>query len=176
MQGGTSEARRRRSSLAPGIGEGEGVENRWTNRGTKTAGSVSRARSQPEKREGEVARRKTATAKRRAGNPGRRPLRWDAEPSPGRPERPEWLDPVGLDMWERTVAHLESLGLLFAVDEAAIALLADVWAKYRETRDWKLAVRVQSLLSEFGLTPRARAGLKIEPPRPRDPVAERFFS
>lgn len=111
--------------------------------------------------------------KRRAGNPGKRPLPTDEPQAPaGRPRTPSWLDPIGTRAFLRLRQHLETLGIASEVDEMALALAADIFSQYRRKRDWKLAARLQSLLAEFGLTPSSRTKVKL----PRKPSkSERFF-
>src|ERR1700732_3971707 len=76
------------------------------------------------------------------GNPGKRPLNTD-EPQPtGTPTRPDHLDRVAKLEWNRISAHLTSLGLLTAVDRAALAVYCQAWSRW---------VKAENEIKKFGL-------------------------
>lgn len=126
----------------------------------------------------------------------------EPKPQPGSPSPPSWLSREARAEWKRIVPALQSIGLLCTVDRAALAILCQSWADYREAdRKLKeeglvvktktasrpnplLAVRDQAfhqwakLAAQFGLSPSARARLKA--PEDATPKTEqgkdRFFA
>jgi len=122
------------------------------------------------------------------GNPGKRPLGEEPRPRPLTPTRPEWLLPEAKREWTRIVLELERMGLLTAVDRAALAAYCQAWARAIEAEvaiarlgatyladsgQWKtrpeayIAMRewqaVRSFASEFGLTPASRMRMSVAP-------------
>jgi len=125
------------------------------------------------------------------GNPGRRPLS-KGEPKPKRAERapsiPTWLEDEARVIWKRHARSLWELRLLTEIDVDAYATLCETTALYRTAVDmirkegvvWTnadtgysqqsgwVSVRnnslkqMQSLWSEFGMTPAARARIDIK--------------
>ena len=109
------------------------------------------------------------------------------EPKPPlvRPERPEALDTFGRAEWDRIVPQLEAMGILAAVDGAALALYCSAYSQWIRA-DLEVHIRgmlvdtgsggvkanpavtmahmaraqMHSLLSEFGATPAARSRVK----------------
>jgi len=98
------------------------------------------------------------------GNPGKRPRNHDApQPLAGRPELPARLrrSKNAVEMWEILLPQLEAMGVVTQADGPALALACDVYAKWCRKGTAALAARFQSLLAEFGLTPAARARLRV---------------
>lgn len=130
-------------------------------------------------------------AKKRAG---------ETPAAPGAPTAPAWLEDEARETWERLVDELLPLGVVTALDQTALAILCQAVLDYvgarkivREegitlvsvkgaiyqhpvvgiaNRAWE---RVLRACKEFGLTPAARAGLKIEKPETKDDGKARFF-
>lgn len=68
-----------------------------------------------------------------AGNPSKKHLN-DAEPhpSPLSPDRPDWLTPLAVQIWDQTVEELRAMGTLAHSDEAAIASYCQLYARYQQ--------------------------------------------
>lgn len=64
---------------------------------------------------------------------------------PACPERPDWLTPDALDMWERVTPELERLGLLGRIDLGALAAYCEAWATWKAAR---LVVEVEGVVVE----------------------------
>lgn len=123
------------------------------------------------------------------GNPSRLNLeaRKEAEPKPiaGMPPKPAMSTEAG-EAWDYVCQHLDSMGILAASDQQAIALLCKNWALLieaeshlkkegiivtvngqRQRNPW-LRVKLETekpvlkLLSEFGLTPSSRSRIAIQ--------------
>lgn len=130
-----------------------------------------------------------------SGNPGKRPIQAEPTPAPGPlPEAPAFLDPYGLEEWTRLAFGLHGLGLLSDLDVAVLAAYCTAYSLWRQgveelvrrsgdtllrgvgggvaaNAELTRIVRQQGELmlrfaSEFGLTPAARARLRIEPKKP----------
>lgn len=138
--------------------------------------------------------RKSNTAKRLAGNPGKRPVTEEPKPDSTMPELPAHLDAEAQREWKRMAPELHRLGLLTVVDRTAFAAYCQAWANWVSackmmnaegpvlTSDkgnsylnpWAM-VASQSLEqmnrfgAPFGLTPGARRKLDVKPPEPEDP-------
>lgn len=68
------------------------------------------------------------------GNPGKRPIAADREPTPqaGRPIRPAWLDTPELRAaWDTIADRLEEMGVLTVADGAAMEVLTVTRTLYR---------------------------------------------
>ncbi len=78
---------------------------------------------------------KPTEVKRRAGNPGKRPLN-DSEPQPERtaPERPAHFDEDAIEQWDALCITLEELGLLVKSDVAIMTLYCETWCEYVAVR------------------------------------------
>jgi P27 family predicted phage terminase small subunit len=121
------------------------------------------------------------------GNRGKRPLnKSEPKPTPVRPTRPEWMLPEAKREWNRVVPELERMGLLTAVDRAALAAYCQAYARavqaeavlrksgisfvtpngYEQQRpevaiaraEWQM---VRAFASEFGFTPAARTRISV---------------
>ena len=144
---------------------------------------------------------KPTEEKRRAGNPGHRPLN-DNEPQPtkGAPPKPEHLDEMASQMWDDLCKELGQMGILATSDQVILAMFCDSWSLYvdacnmikqgsqiyiapmKEPKQaaWVSvrATAVKQLLqcaSELGLSPTSRARLSV-PSKPQSPEGKgRFF-
>jgi P27 family predicted phage terminase small subunit len=117
------------------------------------------------------------------GDPGKR-RRFDITPqgSEGLPEAPEYLCSVALAEWENIVPQLLSMGVLSRIDGSALANYCEAFARYRVASDYVTAegftgthyrhaaksvvdnqALVKAYLIEFGMTPAARARMRITP-------------
>lgn len=142
---------------------------------------------------------KPTAVKKLQGNPGKRPL-GKGEPTPGVGQRaptvPAWLDERAKAIWKRYARQLWEMRLLTEVDVEAFASLCEATALYHTAvemirkrgpvqesatgytqksgwmtvRDSALA-DLRALWKEFGMTPSARAGLKLEPEKQEDDIA-----
>lgn len=79
-----------------------------------------------------------------AGNPGRRPIN-ENEPQPEGeiPSRPDFLDDIASDEWDRVSLALYKLGLLTSVDRSALAAYVVSYSRW---------VRAEQALRDSGLT------------------------
>lgn len=109
----------------------------------------------------------------------------EPQPSPGVPERPEWLDDDAKEMWDLVVGELEPTGVLCRVDGPALAILCESLVHHRQAaervdregtlvlgrqglvkhpamqvaRDQALVAR--AFMQEFGMTPSARSQIRV---------------
>ena len=71
------------------------------------------------------------------GNPGKRPLR--PEPQPSRPprclERPPFVTGYAADEWDRVAAELHRLGLLTVLDIAVLAVYCMTYVRWRTAEE-----------------------------------------
>lgn len=122
------------------------------------------------------------------GNPGKRALNLnEPKPRPIRPSCPSWLLPEAKKEWRRVAPELEHMGILTAVDRAALAIYCQAWArmvdaeesvtKYSsilksktsdyvqvspfETLRKQNAQLVRAFCAEFGLTPSSRGRMSM---------------
>lgn len=74
---------------------------------------------------------KPTETKRRAGNPGCRPLN-DSEPEPilGAPPMPSHMEGVASETWDSVCEHLDQMGILAQSDVVILTLYCDTWALY----------------------------------------------
>jgi P27 family predicted phage terminase small subunit len=133
------------------------------------------------------------------GNPGKRALNRN-EPKPtGKPTCPAHLDKRAKAEWTRISKELYAIGLLTAVDRAALAAYCQCWSRWVEAeekiRETSLVVaskksgypiqnpyvgiantaldQMRKFLVEFGLTPASRTRLSIDGDKSgSDPFAE----
>ena len=141
---------------------------------------------------------KPTALKRLEGNPGKRPLPQN-EPTPtGIPVCPSWLSREAKAAWRLYVPELEALGIVGAVDSAALAALCTCYATFKRADEAiqehgltfetpngyiqqrpEVSIRSKALeqmrqyLSEFGMSPSSRSRI-VAPPKeePEDPMAE----
>lgn len=98
-----------------------------------------------------------------------------AEPKfqPGSDAAPEWLTGLALDHWNELAPLLASSRVLSAGDRTNLALLCQLYQRWRtDFDDWKAQDRYIRLSVEFGLTPSARSRIKASPEKPADEVAD----
>lgn len=125
------------------------------------------------------------------------------------PPRPDFLTAVAAEEWDRIVADLVKVGLVSTIDRAELAIYCQAWADwkcareklhelqeegfieiapsgYRQIGVWmQIANRAEERLRaagvSFGMSPSARARLKIQPPPPETPsngqsdIASKYF-
>jgi len=142
------------------------------------------------------------SAKRLAGNPGKRKIRPDLPAPAGVPPIPKRLmvEPVAVEKWRELVPILTELGTLTMADGEALATLCEVYAATQacllELRAsgptiktdlggvkpnpagslYRGLVAMQaSLMAEFGLTPSSRVRLGGKQETPQDEL-EAFFA
>lgn len=117
------------------------------------------------------------------GNPGRRPI--PKGPPAALPECPKSLGPEARNYWDQIGPQLVELGVLTALDGAALAMLCDLWGSYLVAQakvdefgaagglvvmagktpimsPWLLTAnslrkQLREFLAEFGLTPSSRS-------------------
>jgi P27 family predicted phage terminase small subunit len=121
----------------------------------------------------------------RGTKPSRVNLR-EPKPLPGPVDRPAYLSAVAAQEWDRVAPHLEAMGTLTGADATALAVYCEAVARWRRTADLAaksppvytrdgIAVRnplysqardaaaeVRLMAREFGLTPSARAGIRVD--------------
>ena len=122
------------------------------------------------------------------------------DPPPGVPEFPDYLDEGLRVWWDEIVESLAEWDVLCRSDRLAMVMLCEALGRYFEARDvyrkdgivrttpqgevqgigWKAVndawERVVKALREFGLTPSARASVRITKKPPKGPAnREQFF-
>lgn len=102
---------------------------------------------------------KPSATKRATGNPGKRKLPKSEPQFSGSVQRPEWMNRVELEEWDRIVPSLERVGIAKTVHQGAlegICVLYGAWRKARKDRDatqTRMAFDAyRKALNEFGLT------------------------
>jgi P27 family predicted phage terminase small subunit len=137
------------------------------------------------------------------GNPGKRALNRE-EPRPVRPRRvpppPEHLRGLAKTKWQKIAAQLHRMGVLTEVDQDALARYCITYKRWREAekqveRDGEVILttngnqvqnpylsianrcmaQLNSLGSEFGLTPSSRAKVHAEPPPDESALEKKLF-
>ena len=133
------------------------------------------------------------------GNPGkRRPNRREPKPQTRVPACPKELGRRAKDEWRRIAKELSALGLLTAIDRAALAAYCEAWGTWidavEKVREFGAVVKVPSTgfpiqspyfgvanqaqkqmrayLTEFGMTPASRARIEVEPVEEADELEE----
>jgi len=135
------------------------------------------------------------------GNPGKRKLPED-EVEPGHtvkiPMAPRYLDKVAKKEWKRIAKELHPMGLMANVDLTALSAYCSEYSKWiystGQIQKHGMLIKAQSgfpmqspylqiankaqaemrkWLTEFGMTPSSRAGMKVESPKPKS-KAESF--
>ena len=132
------------------------------------------------------------------GNPGRRPLNdWEPEPEVKLPKPPEHLSDEAKREWRRAGKLLFAIGLMSALDRAALAGYCTAYARWVEAEEAlktygvvvkspsgfpiqspylaianKALEQMRGFLVEFGMTPASRARVHAEPPRQANPLDE----
>lgn len=120
------------------------------------------------------------------------------------PEPPEHLDEQSLVMWNRVTDMLHAAGVLQLADHTALQILAETYGEWRnadmnvkadgmiyhtETADGApmirpnpavaqradAARRLQSMLSEFGMTPASRSKVTVKDAGDGEDPAKRYF-
>lgn len=146
---------------------------------------------------------KPTALKKLQGNPGRKPLN-DAEPQPHigtrTPSVPAWLDEDAQAIWKRYARTLWELRLLTEIDVPAFAMLCESLALYqtagerirrgfhvqvtesgyRQQDPWvsirnNAFAQVKQMMQEFGMTPSARSGIKLELEEKQKTLVEELF-
>jgi P27 family predicted phage terminase small subunit len=135
------------------------------------------------------------------GNPGKRPLGEEPQPSPDIPECPAHLDDEARAEWDRITPELRNCRLLTIVDRAALAAYCQAWSRWVKAegivrtsgevlkskttgavyQNPYLAIanramkQMKEFLTEFGLTPPSRVRLGVRTPTPMSEKARRMF-
>ena len=123
------------------------------------------------------------------GNPGRRHRHAEPTPPPAAPTPPDWLSPPAALEWQRLAPVLARVGVLTATDVDALAAYCEAFVTWQqattELRARGLVVKTKEggprlspylriadtalaqmrlLLVEFGMTPSARARVRVPQP------------
>lgn len=136
------------------------------------------------------------------GNPSKRPLNLDApSPDPGIPTCPSFLTGEAKREWRRITKELLAVGLLTLADRTALAAYCQAYARWREAEEIinregmtyeytnkngstnitarpevaisrENLVLVRQFCQEFGLTPSARAKMRVPKAAEKDPFDE----
>ena len=118
----------------------------------------------------------------------------------GMPEPPAWLDGIGLAAFTDVAEKLHRMGVIGDIDAHALALYCDAYQEYCEARDYikehgkiavsekggeyqhpmvgiknKAAERMNRLGSQFGWSPSARVGLKVESEQKQEDGKSKYF-
>lgn len=85
-------------------------------------------------------KRKPTTLKELAGNPGKRPLNLEEPTPPPLPsdsilQPPEWMDELAKAEWLKVAPCLQPLGLLSALDRAALEAYCVAYSRWRKAED-----------------------------------------
>ena len=125
-------------------------------------------------------------------------------PPPGRPTCPAFLSPYAKTTWKALVPMLEQMGVLSKIDGRTLARYCELWAKWRDLAQfvqangtayqyetnsgeshWRAFPQAKDIVTvsdsllrleqQFGLTPSARASLKVERIDGQPDVSNRFF-
>lgn len=135
------------------------------------------------------------------GNPGKKRLPNEPQPTVGTLRKPEWLRPAAAEHWDRLAPELQRLGLLTVVDEASFGQLCQEYAVWREaeerlaaeeprvmcvgeqgymqTSPWETIRRNAradyiAIAKQFGMTPASRADVTTAEVAKADPFAARL--
>ncbi len=107
-------------------------------------------------------------AKAREGEP---------QPEAGIPPMPAWLSARGKECWRWLVKNV-SPGMVTKLDRLGMAMLCEAYGGWRaDPQNERTFMQLLRLMDRFGLTPAARASLKVLPTKekPKDDKG-RFFS
>ena len=133
-------------------------------------------------------RPKPTALKELAGNPGKRAMNRNEPKFSGLPTCPPHLDKAAKTEWKRISKELSAVGLLTAVDRAALAAYCQCWSRWvaaeESIRETSLVVKsaksgypiqnpfvaiantaldlMKKFLTEFGLTPASRSRLSVD--------------
>lgn len=133
-------------------------------------------------------RPKPTALKELAGNPGKRAMNRNEPRFSGLPTCPSHLDKQAKAEWRRISKELSAVGLLTAVDRAALAAYCQCWSRWvqaeEKIRETSLVVKsaksgypiqnpfvgiantaldlMKKFLTEFGLTPASRSRLSVD--------------
>jgi P27 family predicted phage terminase small subunit len=139
-------------------------------------------------RRGPIA--KSAASKKRAGNPGKRPIAATVKAESKAPDCPTWLDEEARAEWKRVVKELLAQGTLAAADRAVLSAYCEAWSEFVAIMTelakcpsrvvWtekgypvanpliaqknKAVARIESAAKQLGLTPAARLRIGTESP------------
>jgi P27 family predicted phage terminase small subunit len=127
------------------------------------------------------------------GNPGKRPLHEnEPTPEPGA-AMPTWLSPAAAAHWPAIAERLEKAGVLTVLDQTALAMYCEAFARWRHATDHvaqhgpvivspsglarrsphlviadRASEQMVRLLTEFGMTPSSRSRVsKVQPDKPQ---------
>jgi len=132
------------------------------------------------------------------GNPGHRPInKKEPAPNASKPLCPSHLDKAARAEWHRSIRLLHEIGLVTQLDRAALACYCQAWSRWVEAEDnlrrYGLTVKspqgysmqspylaiankameqMRAFLTEFGMTPSSRAGLKTDSKTPAETLKE----
>jgi P27 family predicted phage terminase small subunit len=113
----------------------------------------------------------------------------------GLPERPDWLDPTAVKVWEQLLPLLVKQQCAAEIDAAMLGMLCHHYSAFLRAKkvydvadpaspEWKRlhdaintsTAHIEKLSQRFGLTPADRAGIKIQDAAPEKTDAARFFA
>lgn len=119
--------------------------------------------------------------------PARHAGRVDETPLAGEPVKPEGMSPAESALWEQVTKSYSGRNVLAELDTAALQTLCEFWGLYQDARqkakanptDKEIRCAVvayfgafERLAGKFGLTPAARAALKVTPAKEKNVLAE----
>jgi len=129
----------------------------------------------------------------------------EPQPPSGRPRCPAFIDSYAKSAWKQLIPQLEEMGVLTLVDRNALVRYCQSWSRWKRCAEFindngetyplrdndgnvkclqqwpqvgiynKLSDSLLRLEQQFGLTPSARADLKVQKAQASDNSAARFF-
>ena len=147
---------------------------------------------------------KPTAIKAKTGNPGKRPLN-GAEPQPSVPATPPYaprfLSEEGKREWRRLARLLLDTGLYTEFDYMALAMLCQVWCRWKQMEQKVMAAgevlvsketgnlyqnpylhvanraweQMRKMLAEFGLTPSSRSRIRVALAEDEPSLVEMLF-
>jgi len=106
---------------------------------------------------------KPAAIKKLEGNPGKKPIQVELEPTGEMPEPPPFLDEYALEEWNRLANGLNRLKLLDVIDMTSFSAYCMAYSRWRHAEE-ELAKLVESGGTIAGLVQKTQSGNWIQQP------------
>lgn len=117
-------------------------------------------------------------------------------PPPVVPDAPEWLGEIGKSIWQQVAATMHRIGCLTESDQKLLSIYCEAWDDFFAARRVieeegmicttdkgtcyqhpavgiknKAIQRIRQIGGDFGMSPAARVGLNIQPPKQQNSLA-----